>query len=986
MKFKYLYLSFIVITFCGNSGYAQSWRELNPPPNIFNESILSIIADSNGNLYAAGNFKNTNNEFIVAKWDGSNWTELKQGTNALKANNTITCIVKDKKGSIYAAGGFTNSTGNYAVAKWDGSNWSEVGGSSNALKPNNFTYAMAVDDSDNLYVAGAFTDSAGKQYVAKWNGVNWSELGTGANALNANGLIYSITSKDGNIYAAGHFTNSNGKYYVAKWDGLNWSELGTNAPLNANDYINCISTDKTGNIYAAGAFKTSSGDYYIAKYDGTNWSEVGNGTNQLKANGPINSMAINTAGIIYAGGFGTNLNGSTNVVQWNGSNWSEVFNVGYASNSAIRSICIDNSNNVWAAGDFKNNGGHTYVAKWDGHALTEPGRNGDNLNASNGINHIAVTPKGEVYVTGNFPKLSGTDYIAHWDGKTWSELGGDTASLAIDHNSVAMVTDPSGNLYVSGNFKDQNGNYYIAKWNGYAWSELGNTNNPIKIFAPITLLTTDKAGNLFASGLFGDANTFNAYIMKWNGSAASFIPSPHGINSSIVVDSNGNIYAANANPDANGKYFVEKIDQNGATLLGSGVNALNSATVITALAIDGNGNLLASGMNNAGYSPYNKFVAKWDGTSWSVAGTDNTSRYSDGYVESMFSDDSGYVYAASATNSNSYFSVAKWDGYNWQELGKPQNPLNASGLIATIATDGKGNIYAAGSFGYVAVYGKSALILQQPALSVVSSQYCNAVGNQTIKVLNMPDTFFISVFAKLDNVQVAINPDSSFAFNLSILSPGNHRIKVVYSTTEDSMFLVKDFMVTAAVTPDVNIIASRTTVTGTNPITITAVNAAGGGTNPKFTFAKDRAITIILQAESISNTFNLDPVLLSTGENRIFVRMTTSDSCYTVQSNIDSVIITKSVATGIVDIDNPNQQIEIYPNPFAESVTLRNLQSNKHYIVTVSNAVGQMIFQRSIRNTTSEKIDFNIAVGSYWLIIYDDSKKRLLGAIQLNKQ
>ncbi len=979
-----------------NPSMAQSWKEINPSPNLFNDAIYSVVTDTAGNIYAAGKFRNIKNEVIVAKWDGSNWKEL-GSESALKANNIITCIAVDKTGNVYAAGAFNNSTGNYSIAKWDGLSWSEVGGISNALNPNGAIYGMTIDNSGNLYVAGGFTNIAGKQYIAKWNGTNWSESGTGINSLNGNGLIYSLTTDNaGNVYAAGHFTNSNSNYYVAKWNGNNWAELGAAVPLNANDYINCIKVDNAGNVYAGGAFKNSSGDYYIARWNGDTWSEVGSGVNSLKANGPFNAIEVNATGNIYAGGFGTNLiSGTINLVQWNGNTWSEILNVGYSVNDAIRSICLDKTGNVYAAGDFINNGGHNYVIKWDGHTTSEPGSFGDNLEVSNGIYHVAVDSRGQVYAAGNFTNPVGNGYIAHWDGRTWSELGGDTASLPVSHFNLAMTTDLSGNLYVSGDFTNENGKYYIAKWDGHSWSELGDPSNPIKVFEPITLLTRDKAGNIYAGGAFGDDNGFGFGIIKWDGTDWVFYPYMQGSPCSIFADTAGNIYAGNTAYDINGKFYVEKITKNGITTLGSGATALNSGTKITALAMDGQGNLLASGLNNAGFSPYNKFVAKWDGTSWSTAGSDQTGQYAEGYVASMIADDSGYVYAASSTNGNSYSSVAKWDGKNWSELGPGENRLDLSHYFSSgcLAIDVKGNIYAPGRINNlsledcVAVYGKSALLLQQPEITIVMNQYCNAANLQTIKITNLPDTSWISARVTLDNVRLTIHTDSSFAFAPSSLSTGDHRLKISFSTRTDSMFIIKDFTIVTAETPDVYITASTTTVTNTDPVIITATNTVGGGTTPVFTFAKDRGIGNILQAASANNTFSLDPSLLSVGDNWIYVRMQTSEICYTTPVNIDSIKITRNTVTGIRDIDFPGQEIVVYPVPFNQQFTIKGLQVSKIYQVIIVDTRGAKIYEAKITNRSS--IDIIPAIHTrenFWLTIYDHTKKRILGSIPLMKE
>ena len=839
---------------------------------------------------------------------------------------------------------------------------------------------MTLDDAGNIYVAGGFTNAADEQYVAKWNGSNWRELGTGTNGLHANSLIYALaTDNAGNVYATGHFTNSNGKYYLAKYNGTNWTELGPGSPLNANDPIRCMTIDNSDNIYCAGDFKNSSAEYYVAKWDGTNWAELGAGINILNANCPIKALAVNTNCIFYVFLMIRRPPRSTQLAKWDGSGWSEVFSVASTTNTSIQCIGVDNGGNVYAAGNFKNNGGHSYVAKWDGYKMSEPGRGSDNLNAYNGINQVAVTPKGEVYAT-----LADAS-IAHWDGRTWSELGG------LNLNGyVVITTDLSGNLYVGGDFTDQNGKYYIAKWDGHSWSVLGDSSNPIKIYSPIALLTTDKMGNVYAAGNFGDDNAFGYYIMKWNGSDYTLIESSFGPKSCLLVDDDGNIYAGIAGQDGDGKFSVEKIDQNGEVVLGTGLNSLDSRTAMTALALDARGNLLAGGLNNAGKGY--RFVAKWDGTKWSESSSDSTSKYADGYVKGMLSDDSGYVYAASATNSNSVFSVARWDGNNWKELGNGQDLLHANGIIGSIAKDGRDNIYAAGLFNnsnnqqYVAVYGKSVLILQQPELSPGTAQYCHTNGMQTINILNLPDTFFISVTAKLDNNPIPINSATSITFNPSTLSLGSHRLRIYYSTRTDTMFATKDFTVVDHITPEVDIAASATTVLNPNPIVITAINTSGGGASPLFTFASDRNMSSILQAESVNNIFMLDPAVLSSGENRIYVRMRTSDVCYTVQTNIDSITITNSVATGIIDVDYPNHEIYVYPNPFRETFSIKGLQVSKSYSISIANSMGQIIYREIVRNSTNTTITKNISRGSYWIIIHDDSRKKLLGILPLIKQ
>jgi hypothetical protein len=196
-----------------------SWSELGSTKGLAaNNNINCICNDKAGNIYAAGYFTNANGKYYVAKWNGTAWEEL-GGLNGLAANNEIFSICSDPAGNIYAAGKFSN--GNYSsdgyeyVAKWNGTNWTEVGGL-NALAANDYIESIISDSKGNIYASGSFFRD-GHGYVAIWNDTTWSELGA-PGSLAANSSTHSLC-KDvaGNIFAAGAFTNSSGLNYVAKY-------------------------------------------------------------------------------------------------------------------------------------------------------------------------------------------------------------------------------------------------------------------------------------------------------------------------------------------------------------------------------------------------------------------------------------------------------------------------------------------------------------------------------------------------------------------------------------------------------------------------------------------------------------------------------------------------------------------------------------------------------------------------------------------------
>jgi hypothetical protein len=371
---------FIIFLISNFSADAQTWSELGGL-NAFspNSYILSICSDPSGNIYACGKFTTGGSSIfgdnVVAKWNGSTWSRLlglPSPAYEMGVYTGINCVCSDASGNIYAGGGFVNSSGNYYVAKWNGSNWSELGGL-NSFTPNAGVFYLFCDQKTGFIYAGGYsTDGAdsktGGKYVAMYNGTSWSKLG--GTTLAANGATQTICSdKDGNIYVAGEFKNANGKCYVTKWNGTAWSELGGLDGLKANNTIQSICSDPAGNIYAAGKFSNGAysfqGLQYVAKWNGTTWSEVG-GLNALSANYYINSICSDAKGNIYAGG-DFFWEGHGYVAKWDGTTWSETGGATgtLASNSTINTICTDKAGNIFAAGHFTNSSGLNYVAKYN---------------------------------------------------------------------------------------------------------------------------------------------------------------------------------------------------------------------------------------------------------------------------------------------------------------------------------------------------------------------------------------------------------------------------------------------------------------------------------------------------------------------------------------------------------------------------------------------------------------------------------------------
>ncbi|MGB8193864.1 MAG: hypothetical protein WCF67_18170, partial [Chitinophagaceae bacterium] len=156
---------------------------------------------------------------------------------------------------------------------------------------------------------------------------------------------------------------------------------------------------------------------------------------------------------------------------------------------------------------------------------------------------------------------------------------------------------------------------------------------------------------------------------------------------------------------------------------------------------------------------------------------------------------------------------------------------------------------------------KQALPPPSPQVSGLLNGYCSNQGVQKGRINNLPAAGDgISVSVTLSATALPVAADSTFSFNVSTFAAGVHTLQVIFANSTGADTLRMNVVINPAVTPDVNVSANISNVINLiDPVVITAVNAAGGGANPLYTFGKDRNFANVLQAESNNNVLNVLP-------------------------------------------------------------------------------------------------------------------------------
>ena len=483
-----------------------------------NNNVYALAVDSAGNVYAGGSFTNVNNNGsvldeadYVAKWDGTNWSNLgNSGAGVGALNSAVSAVEVDTSDNVYIGGSFTDAanipTADF-IAKWDGANWSALGSNGagdGALwsTGSGITVQEIIVNGTDVYAGGFFIGSPAvptADYIARFDtiGGTWSGLGSdGAGNGSLKGGVVGMAFDGSRLYLGGHFydVNNGGSAlptadYFAQWSGASWSTLGNpDGMFNYSvDAMAVIGTD----VYVGGNFSNLGGDQridYIARWDGSRWNPVGNLTQSYGSlNGKVEAFAVDGTDL-YVGGFftfayneGTWVPDAKRIAKWDGSAWSAL---GTGVNAAVLALAVDSNHILYAGGAFTNVNSipeADYVAKWDGSWSSLSG-NGVGDGALDGSVYTIAVHGSSVYVGGNFTNITdttntpipNTTCLAKWDGFIWSAMDGITSPL---NNLVYVIAVSGGDVYVGGAFNDLNGDFTadkIAKWDGSTWSSLGN--------------------------------------------------------------------------------------------------------------------------------------------------------------------------------------------------------------------------------------------------------------------------------------------------------------------------------------------------------------------------------------------------------------------------------------------------------------------------------------------------------------------------------
>ena len=254
-----------------------------PPPSPGgpdqNNFLQSVAVLSPCAALAVGGFTDgTSSHVLIARWDGSSWT---QANTPDPANASLSAVAATSAHDAWAVGDFTNGTAAQTlILHWDGSAWTKVpspspGGSAHSSQ----LLGVRATSATNAWAVGSFSNGTADQtLLLHWDGTSWTQVTTPNPSATGNELDGVGASSARDAWAVGSFSNGKANQtLILHWDGSSWTQVKSPNPGGSaqNSALTSVRATSARDAWAVGqTVKGTVAQTLIAHWDGSSWKRV----------------------------------------------------------------------------------------------------------------------------------------------------------------------------------------------------------------------------------------------------------------------------------------------------------------------------------------------------------------------------------------------------------------------------------------------------------------------------------------------------------------------------------------------------------------------------------------------------------------------------------------------------------------------------------------------------------------------------------------
>ena len=623
----------------------STWAVVSSPntsPNQGND-LRGVSCATSTNCVAVGSYNNGSvGQTLVETWDGSTWSIVASPNTSSTQLNLLAAVSCTSSTHCVAVGSYFNDTTDQTLIEtWNGSNWS-IASSPNASSPNgNDLYGVSCPSSTDCVAVGFYHGTTDQALVETWSGSTWTIAPTPT--LSPAGDNYlrdvSCTSTTSCVAVGSHHDGTNDQTLVEIWDGANWSQSASPSSSPTEDnYLYGLACTSSTDCVAVGDYSNGPNlRTLVETWNGSTWSIVSSpNTSPTQDSSLADVSCASTTDCLSVGSFSLGIPTQSLVEAWNGSTWSITPspNVSIPTHNALYGVSCTSATFCMAAGSYLDGSStQTLVEAWNGSTWSITASPNASTNRDNQLTGISCASPTACVAVGDYSNGShGQTLVETWDGSAWS-LASSPNTSPMQNNQLSGVTctSPTACVAVGSYFNGTNGQTLVETWNGSTWSITTSPNTSSSQNNQLASISCTSPTACVAVGSYFNGTNSQTLVETWNGSTWSIATSPNTSplqNNQLASISCTSPTACVAVGDySNGTTSQTLIEIWNGTTWSISASPNTSSTQDNVLAGVSCTSLTAC----AGVGHYfngtddQTLVVTWDGTTWTMAASANTS-------------------------------------------------------------------------------------------------------------------------------------------------------------------------------------------------------------------------------------------------------------------------------------------------------------------------------------------------------------------------
>jgi hypothetical protein len=294
--------------------------------------------------------------------------------------------------------------------------------------------------------------------------------------------------------------------------------------------------------------------------------------------------------------------------------------------------------------------------------------------------------------------INSQPFTMHWNGIRWKSILSPTLS-GNSHILHAVAAISTSDVWAVGEGSSSGSQALMEHWDGTSWSEVTAPSAGVASVL-YSIVSVPGTNELWAVGYYSSNNSNYALLEHWDGTQWTVFPSPSipsnnaGLQS-VTAFSSTNVWAVGwfTSPTGGEQTLIEQWDGTSWTVVPS-PNTSSDNVLFSIAPVPNTAELWAVG-TDGGSGKYDKtLIEHWDGSTWSVVPSANLRG-------------SNFLLGSMAVATNDVWSVGTdsakalmehWDGVQWSIVSQPASTISKSSLWSIAGVPNQPYIWAVGFF------------------------------------------------------------------------------------------------------------------------------------------------------------------------------------------------------------------------------------------------------------------------------------------------